>query len=90
MKKPIMKLLTLLIAFSVTGCSSLMNSGNAVQPVMVKDAKQQIMITTCSGLVEDWGTCNRKANKTCVNGYEMIEKKENPAGAERELTFKCK
>ena len=45
----------------LNGCAQLMNP--QAQPVVVKDANQKIMSTTCSGLAEDWGTCNSKAMK---------------------------
>ena len=48
------------------------------------------MFTTCSGAVEEWGSCAAKAAKTCPNNYEVIERFETPSGASRELTFKCK
>jgi hypothetical protein len=84
-----MKSLIILIALFLVACSSLMNGGNTTQPVLVKDAKQQIMFTTCSGVVEDWGSCSRKAGKACANGYEVIKRDEDIVGAKRELTFKC-
>lgn len=85
-----MKLVTVMVAFVLTGCSSLMNASGAAQPVKVIDAKQQIMFTTCSGSVEDWASCYSKARKTCANGYDTIEKVESPVGGKRELTFQCK
>lgn len=85
-----MKPFTILIAFALAACSSLMNPSGAVQPVVIKDAKQQIMFTTCSGSVEDWASCNNKAGKACVNGYDVMEKEESAVGGKRELTFKCK
>lgn len=85
-----MKQLLVLIVLLLSACSSLMNGEKALQPVQVLDAKQQLMFTTCSGAVEDWGSCNRKANKTCVNGYEIVKKLETPIGGKRELTFRCK
>lgn len=77
-------------ALLLTACSSLMNASGAAQPVLVKDAKQQIMFTSCSGAVEDWGSCNRKAKNACKNGYDILEQIESPIGGKREITFKCK
>lgn len=85
-----MKQLLVLIVLLLSACSSLMNGEKALQAVQVLDAKQKLMFTTCSGAVEDWGSCNRKANKTCVNGYEIVKKLETPIGGKRELTFRCK
>jgi hypothetical protein len=84
-----MKLLTFAIIF-LTGCAQLSNSSDTTQPVTVKDPGKNIMVTTCSGVVEDWGSCQNKARKTCPNGYEVLEKIESPVGGKRELTFQCK
>ena len=88
-KKIIMKSLIVLIALFLAACSSLMNSADTTQPVLVKNAKQQIMFTSCTGAVEDWGSCSRKAGKTCANGYDVLKREEDVVGAKRELTFKC-
>lgn len=83
-----MKSLFIVLMISLTACSQLVSG--EVQPVIVKDAKQQIMFTTCSGSVEEWGSCNNKARKSCASGYEVIEKVESAVGGKRELTFRCK
>jgi hypothetical protein len=88
-KESIMQNYVIVCIFFLSACSSLMNPEGALQPVQVSDAKQQLMFTTCSGAVEDWGSCNRKANKSCVKGYEIVKKLETPIGGKRELTFKC-
>ena len=85
-----MKQILVISALLLSACSSLMNGEKALQPVQVLDAKQQLMFTTCSGAVEDWTSCSRKANKTCVNSYEIVKKHETPIGGKRELTFRCK
>lgn len=84
-----MKLLIVLIALFLGACSSLTNSADTAQPILVKDAKQQIMFTSCTGAVEEWGSCFRKAGKSCPNGYEVLKKDEDIVGAKREITFKC-
>ena len=84
-----MKQFLLVMALFLTACSNLINGEKALQPVQVIDAKQQLMFTTCSGAVEDWGSCSRKANKSCANSYEIVKKLETPIGGKRELTFKC-
>jgi uncharacterized protein YceK len=84
-----MKLFIVALVFGLSGCASLMR-GSEPQPVRVIDDKQQIMFTTCSGAVEEWGSCNSKARKACANGYEAVKKEESPVGGKRELTFKCK
>ncbi|MDP2248249.1 MAG: hypothetical protein Q8J65_08970 [Nitrosomonadales bacterium] len=85
-----MKLLFILPMLFLSACAALMNAEGAAQPVKRIDVKEKIFITTCSGVVEDWGSCNSKAQKTCENGYEIMKKEENPPTAYRELTFKCK
>ena len=67
-----------------------MNAEGAAQPVKRVDVKEPIFFTTCSGAVEDWGTCNSKAQRTCENGYEVVKKAESNATGYRELTFRCK
>lgn len=84
-----MKLIILLSVLGLSACSALMNAEGAAQPVKRIDVKERIFLTTCSGVVEDWGTCNSKAQKTCENGYEILKKEENSPTAYRELTFKC-
>lgn len=83
-----MKLLITICTLLLNGCSQLMNG--QIQPVVVKDANKAIMATTCSGSVEDWGTCNSKAKQKCPNGYIVLDKTENIVGGRRELTFQCK
>jgi hypothetical protein len=83
-----MKLLPLFVlAVSLSGCAQLMKG--ELQPVTIKNAKDNTMFTTCSGMVEEWNSCYQKAGKTCPNGYETLEKVESPVGGKRELTFKC-
>ena len=76
------------LMFAMSGCAQLMN-GQA-QPVVVKDANQQIMFTTCSGSVEDWSTCNSKAMKACPNNYIILDKTQESNGVIRSMTFQCK
>ena len=47
-------------------------------------------MTTCSGAVENWGSCNNKANRTCNGNYVVLEKNESIVGGKRELIFECK
>ena len=85
-----MKLILITILLAVSACSTLTNSNNTMQPVTYKNRQEKIMFTTCSGAVEEWGSCFAKAAKTCPNHYEVIERFETPVGGKRELTFKCK
>ncbi len=66
-----------------------MSGESQLQPVVVKDAKSKIMATTFSGMVEDWGSCNKRAKKSCAQGYEVIKKSENASNAYREMEFQC-
>lgn len=81
---------TLIILSFLVGCSTLNNPSGALQPVITKSLKEKIYFTTCSGAVEDWGSCNYKAQSTCSNGYSAINKFESAVGGRRELTFQCK
>ena len=83
-----MKLLMTALVLVLCGCAQLMNP--QAQAVVVKDANQQIMYTTCTGAVEDWGTCASKATKACPNNYVVLEKSENANGGFRSMTFQCK
>jgi len=70
----------------LSGCAQLMHGEQ--QPVISKG--KGAFFTTCSGSVEDWGSCYRKAGKTCPNGYEVLNKFESAVGGRREFTFSCK
>lgn len=82
------KYLAITLLLLSSGCAQLMNG--QMQPVTVKDYKQQIMFTTCSGSVEDWGSCSQKAAKSCEKGYVVLNKIESAVGGRREITFQCK
>lgn len=82
------RLLIIGLLYGLSACAQLMKG--EMQPVKMLDAKQQIYFTTCSGSVEEWGSCYSKARKTCINGYETTEKVESVIGGKRELTFRCK
>jgi hypothetical protein len=85
-----MKALSLFpLIFSIVACSTLSNPNGALQPVVRKSTKEKIFYTTCSGSVEDWGSCYRKAKETCDKGYEVISRHEEVVGGKRELTFGC-
>ncbi len=78
--------LVVLTMLSLTACAQLMKGQQ--QPVVAKG--QGTYFTTCSGTVEEWGTCHSKAKQTCANGYEVVDKFESSVGGRRELTFMCK
>jgi hypothetical protein len=80
------KLLLLGLLF-LTSCAQLIKG--AEQPVIqFRDTKT--FKTTCSGLAEDWGSCHRKAKRTCENGYEVTDKNNDSNGVIREMIFSCK
>lgn len=79
------KLLLSVLVF-LTSCTSLSNFQE--QPVVqFRDIKT--FKTTCNGMAEDWGSCSRKAKRTCSNGYEVIERTQDSNGIFREIIFTC-
>ncbi len=79
---------TILILFPfIISCAQLMHGQE--QPVVMKDAKNSVWYTTCSGAVETWYNCNKKAEEKCKKGYYSLEKTENGNGGFRTMTFKC-
>jgi hypothetical protein len=83
-----MKYILLLLLTSLAGCAQLQHG--EIQPVIIKDLKNEIMYTTCSGAVERWPDCYKKAIMACSKGYKIIQENENAQGGIRELTFQCK
>lgn len=81
-----MRVLILIVTLLVAGCAQLMKGQQ--QPVVAKG--QGLYFTTCSGTVEEWGSCFSKAKQTCVNGYEITSKNEGSVGGRREMEFLCK
>jgi hypothetical protein len=83
-----MRLLILALIISLGGCAQLKKG--EMQPVKQIDIKEEIYFTTCSGMVEDWASCNKKAMQACSKGYDVLRKDENPTASRRELRFKCR
>lgn len=82
-----MKSYLIIFLLSLASCAQL--TKGAEQPVMqYRDINTYR--TTCSGSVEHWGSCNHKANKTCSNGYVIVEKNADSNGVIRELIFSCR
>lgn len=82
-----MKSILVITLMLITSCAQLMKG--AEQPVIqYRDAKT--FKTTCSGGAEDWGSCNRKAKRTCANGYQIEEEIQDSNGAMRTMIFTCK
>ena len=40
-------------------------------------------------MAEGWDSCFRKAKRTCMTSYDLIEKIELNNFTHREMTFKC-
>ncbi len=76
------------LIFVLSGCDNFIHGRQG--PVVVKDANQQIMYTTCNGVAEDWGTCHSKAMKACPNNYIVLEKNDDSKRIFRNMTFQCK
>ena len=83
-----MKLIMISLIFVLTGCDYLMHGRQG--PVVVKNASQQIMYTTCNAAAENWGTCYSKAMKACPNNYIVLDKTHESNGIFRSMTFQCK
>ncbi len=81
-------LIVLFLMILNISCTSLMNPQE--QPVNLIDSKENIYITTCSGMAETIGTCHEKAKRTCKNGYEVLRESRDSSGVHREIKFKCK
>jgi hypothetical protein len=60
------------------------------QPVNLIDRKNNIYMTTCSGLAETIGSCYQKAQNTCDKGYDVLEEKIDSSGVHRMIRFQCK
>lgn len=86
-----MKKITLLgyVFILLAGCTALSHPERAAQTVVIKDYKQKILWTSCSGAVEDWPNCLDRAKNTCQNGYNTLSRNDSFGGI-RELTFQCK
>jgi hypothetical protein len=76
-----MKNLIITSVFFLCACSQLMQGQQ--QPVTYKNLKEKIMFTTCSGTVEDWGSCNNKAQRSCTNGYAILNRHETAINGTR-------
>lgn len=82
-----MKYLLLSLVLITSACAQLMKG--AEQPVtQYRDVNT--FRTTCSGVAEDWGSCARKARRTCPNGYQIEDKFQDSNGAIRSMIFSCK
>jgi hypothetical protein len=73
---------------TILSCKSLMNGQD--QSVHLIDGKTNTYMTTCSGMAETIGSCYQKAQKTCDNGYQLIEEKIDSSGVHRMIRFQCK
>ena len=81
-----MKNLYFIFVVFLIGCAQLMQG----QQQPVRPLKDNMYFTSCSGAVENWASCNNKAQATCQNGYLVVRQNENATGTVRELIFECK
>lgn len=81
-----MKYGLIVISVILSACASLTNFQE--QPVL--ELGKDTFKTTCNGIAEGWDSCFRKAQKTCANGYSIIEKTQLNDLVHRELIFRCK
>lgn len=70
----------------LSSCSSLQNFQE--QPVLT--LANNSYKTTCNGIAEGWDSCFRKAQRTCPNGYKVLDKVQTNDFVHRELSFSCK
>ena len=82
-----MKQMITILLFLFSGCAQLMNGQS--QPVISSSKFKGAYFTTCGGAVEDWGTCNLKAQQACPKGYTILEKNADSTGVKREIHFDC-
>jgi len=75
----------LVLGIFLTGCQQLLNG----QQQPVRSLKNNMYFTSCSGAVEDWASCNNKAQRTCQGDYSIIQKEESSTGNVRAITFQC-
>ncbi|MGC1524143.1 MAG: hypothetical protein WA803_21580 [Steroidobacteraceae bacterium] len=74
-----MRLVSVLIAFSLAGCSS-------VHSTYVADGRRGFVIT-CGGFLNSWSSCLVKAGRACGNrGYETVKGNEE----DRSMMIACK
>lgn len=82
-----MKFILLGLMSLIVGCAQL--TKGVEQPV-IQYRNTNSYKTTCNGIAEDWGSCNRKAMRTCPNGYAIDQKVQDSQGVNRTLEFSCK
>ena len=82
----LMKKYLLIILLLLSACSSFQNFQE--QPVLT--LANNTYKTTCNGIAEGWDSCFRKAQRTCPNGYNVLDKIQTNDFVHRELSFSCK
>ena len=80
-----MKPLLMVFLLVLSACTSFQNFQE--QPVV--ELGNKTYKTTCNGMAEGWDSCFRKAKRTCLSSYDLIEKIELNNFTHREMTFKC-
>ncbi len=75
----------LCIALALTACAARINDAT------MKDGKPG-HIAVCGGTARAWDVCYDGANKTCANGFTILDRDElqDQYGVRRTLYFRCK
>ncbi len=81
-----MKNYILIVALLLSACSSL----QTFQEQPVQAMPDNTFKTTCNGMAEAWDSCFRKAQRTCHNGFDILEQIHSNDVVHRELGFGCK
>ena len=81
-----MKKLMIMFVVLLSACASFQNFQE--QPVVF--LSNNSYKTTCNGMAEAWDSCFRKAQRTCPNGYNVLDKVQTNDFVHRELSFSCK
>jgi hypothetical protein len=76
----------LIAALLVCACYSL----QTFQEQPVQAMPDNTCKTTCNGMAEAWDSCFRKAQRTCHNGFVILEQIQSNDVVHRELSFSCK
>ena len=79
----------IVLLFIVLGLSACGNMKNIQSPDFDKSEIQAGISISCSGY-KKWTHCYEAAEKTCPNGYTVINKEENLVMQARTLRIECK
>lgn len=80
------KFIVLMAWMSLVGCA---NGPFSAARDLDSGEKQPGTVISCSGY-KAWSDCVKKATKTCLDGYVVLEKEEILVAQERTLRIICK